>query len=171
MVEAIHRIWLMFTDGARPIDWAILLVDAFVFGVIIIFEAPEYFHKRRVKKIMLRFQPLIEEGENLQRDIPRPAYGSSAAGSASFIEAQEKEVAWMKSVQAWSTGVSTFASGYPIALAVFRHETNPKYPEPLVIYKPEGAFQVSGTQKVAYLRLGAELRNLCRIAEKPEAYF
>ena len=60
----------IFAEGARPIDWAILIVDFLVLAVIVWLDAPERFHKRRVRKALATVQRLMADGQRLERSAP-----------------------------------------------------------------------------------------------------
>jgi hypothetical protein len=95
MVDAIRRIFHLVFGTPQPIEWWLLGADLAIVFLIIWLDVPEYFHKRRVRKIMLRFQPLIEIGEKLQREVPRPVYGQFSPETPGFVEQLEKETTWM----------------------------------------------------------------------------
>jgi len=164
----------MLTEGARAIDWAILLVDFLVLAVIIGLEAPGFLHKRRVRRVLLKFEPLIQRGETLQREIPEPAppYGSNR--NDPLVIAKEAEVEkWIETVRNWNQEMASFLATYPRAAMVFNHKSDPPPQGGTLVYRGDSryAFAIHGYQREIYLRLETELTNLYRVAESPEAYF
>lgn len=169
VTDLLRRTWGMINDGARPIDWLVVIVDFLVLIVILWFEGGERRHKRNMRKRIASLSPFMERGQALQRAIPNPLDDSTPDAKA------EKVKQWIDSVSDWDRETRDFLEQCsPRAAAAFgliaetSQLANPQY-----VYTESGSsFPISGDlQRESYQRLVAHLKNLRSITEKPEAYF
>jgi hypothetical protein len=142
----------MFTEGARFIDWAILIVDFLVLAVILWLDAPERFHKRKVRKRLLMVQRIMLDGHNLRTSAP-----------AVVIATNDVAEQWVKSVQTWIDGAyqSLANASMQAALAFIHRDVAPDIVWGGVHANARGQFG----------ELLHRLDNLRNIMEKADVYF
>lgn len=164
MGDIFHRAWTMVTDGARFIDWVIVAVDFLVLIAILWFEYPEWAHKRKLRKIVPRLIPYMDEGREVEEAIQ--------AFDLRLPKGQEAAYDWTIKADEWGRKTGEFLALHSAkASAAFllvinstgadRHVYSPKY----------GPQYISGRTADCYQTLLSRLDNLRRIIEKPEAYF
>ena len=142
----------MFTEGARPIDWAILIVDFLVLAVILWLDAPERFHKRKVRKRLLIVQKIMLDGHSLRESAPPVANATNDAADQ-----------WVRSVKIWidNADQSLAATSRQAALAFIHREVAPD-------------IMWNGIHVYARAQFGEllhRLDNLRNIMEKADVYF
>lgn len=89
-LDVTQRSIQMFTEGSRPIDWAILLVDFLVLIVILWLDAPERIHKYKVRRQLQSVHRMMAEGQRLHESAP-------AADTTDVNRVR----AWVDAVQRW----------------------------------------------------------------------
>ena len=143
----------MFSEGARLIDWAILVVDFLVLAVILWLDAPERFHKRQVRKRLVIVQGMMLDGHGLKNSVAHANENDEAASS------------WINNVQTWMhTSYQTLADvSMPGALAFIHRNVSPD-----IFYGG-----VTNRQDVSkqFQELLIRLENLQNIMEKADVYF
>ena len=153
--DALYRVWRMLTEGARFIDWAILVVDFLVLAVILWLDAPERFHKRKVRKRLAMVQRIMLDGHNLRASAPTtvPDVTHNAATQ------------WVQSVQAWIDGSyqSLADTSMQAALAFIHRDVAPD-----VIF---GGISERANARHQFGELLHRLDNLRNIMEKADVYF
>ena len=145
----------MFTEGARFIDWAILIVDFLVLAIIIWLDAPERFHKRKVRKQLVSVQRIMLDGHTLRESAP----------TAVPDVTHDVAALWVQSVQAWinDSHESLAGSSRQAALAFIHRDVAPD-----VIY---GAISERANARTHFRELLIRLDNLRNIMEKADVYF
>ena|SRR5208283_2726634 len=153
MAESAEKKWRMLTDGSRPIDWAILIVDFLVLAVILWLDAPERFHKKKVRKRLVLVQRIMLDGHALRNSV--------STASASNQTASQ----WIQSVQAWiDTSHQSLADVSMQAALAFMHRN----------VVPDVSWGgVTNRQDVSrqFQELLVRLDNLRNIMEKADVYF
>lgn len=143
----------MLSEGARLIDWAILIVDFLVLAVILWLDAPERFHRRKVRKRLVVVQKMMLDGHSLRNSV------------ADANKNDETASRWIQSVQTWiDTSYKTLADTSMQAALAFIHRN--------VI--PDIYFGgVTNRQDVSrqFQELLLRLENLRNIMEKADVYF
>jgi hypothetical protein len=88
--------------------------------------------------------------------------------------AVEARSEWIELVEAWNTWIAeSLTAEFPKAAVTFNMVRTPGVSE-AIVFPPNIAgspYCVSGSVRVAYLRLVAQLGNLTEIMEKAEIYF
>ena len=145
----------MLTDGARFIDWAILIVDFLVLTVILWLDAPERLHKRKVRRRLAMVQRIMLGGHSLRESAP------TAAPDVTYDVA----IRWVQSVQTWIDGAyqSLSDASMPAALAFIRRDVAPD-----VIF---GGISERADARSQFRELLHRLENLRNIMEKADVYF
>ena len=149
------KIWRMFTEGARFIDWAILIVDFLVLAVILWLDAPERFHKRKVRKRLAMVQRMMLDGHSLREsapaNVPDPTH--------------DVALQWVQSVQTWidRSDQSLRIASMQAALAFIRRDVAPD-----VLF---GGITERANARHQFAELLHRLENLRNIMEKADVYF
>ena len=150
MGDLSHRVWSMMTDGARPIDWIVLLVDVCVLVAILWFEFPEWWHKRAIARHKAKVLEFWTNGQKLQASAPTHQH-------------PDNQPSWLGAVKSWNSETREFLqSCSPWAEASFLHETSTQL--------PPGAHAVTNQSREAYRVLLIRLDNLKTIMENPHEY-
>jgi hypothetical protein len=155
LVDAIYRLF----EGSRPIDWLILGVDGLVLFVIVLFEAPEWWHKRSVAKKTKSLIPLLEAGRHLQFSIP---YQHQEI-SPELSEWADTAKSW------WEDAESVLANMSPKAAVAFSH-INFAPADRTAMDRSGRPYHVSGYIGDIYQTLQMKLNNLKNVIENPETY-
>lgn len=143
----------MISEGARFIDWAILIVDFLVLAVILWLDAPERFHKRRVRKRLAIVQRMMLDGHALRNSVADANVSDEAASK------------WIQSVQSWiDTSYKTLADTSMQAALAFIHRN--VIPD---IYF--GGVTNRADVSKQFQELLLRLENLRNIMEKADVYF
>ena len=152
-LDAVYRAWRMFTDGSRPIDWAILIVDFLVLAVIIWLDAPERFHRKRVRKRLVLVQRIMLEGHALRSSVSTANESNQTASD------------WIQSVQAWiDTSYQSLADVSMQAALAFMHRN-------VVPDVSWGGITTRLDISRQFQELLVRLDNLRNIMEKADVYF
>jgi hypothetical protein len=150
MGEFLHRLWMMATDGARPIDWVVVLVDFLVLVAILWFELPEWRHKRVVTRHKAKVIQFWSRGQQLQATAPSNQHPDNLPS-------------WLVSVRNWNSEAQEFLQRCsPWALASFVHETSGAL--------PPSAHVVVNQARESYRVLLVRLDNLKTIMDNPHEY-
>jgi hypothetical protein len=153
MLEAAYRKWHMLVEGARPIDWAILIVDFLVLAVILWLDAPERLHKRTIRKGLRVVQLCLVQGQELRNSVPSSGQDSVQVN------------AWTKSVEDWIRDTQMEMSKRSTQAGIsFAHFSGGA--SSLVNYTG-----IAGTAMQWYKELLLRLDNLRNIMEKADVYF
>jgi hypothetical protein len=151
--DAAYRMLHMFIEGARPIDWAILIVDFLVLAVIVWLDAPERFHKKQVRKRLLLVQRIMLDGHALRNSV----YGANTN--------TETASEWTHSVQTWiDTSHQSLANvSMQAALSFMHRNVAPDVSWGGVTHRQDVSKQ--------FQELLVRLDNLRNIMEKADVYF
>ena len=154
MGDALCRAWRMVTEGARFIDYAILIVDFLVLAVILWLDAPERFHKYKVRKKLLIVRRLLLDGNKLQQTAP-----------PRDIDNLEVASQWVEAVKAWieSSYQTLAAHSMQAGLSFSRRNV-----EPDILY---GVITHVAGAREWYRELLHRMNNLLNIMEKADVYF
>ena len=177
MIDILRRSWAMISDGARPIDWLVVIVDFLVLVAILWFEGiGEWRHhkerKRRsnVERIVATLCGFMDKGQKIQREVPQP----KPSLHPTYIEVTGEIKEWENTVGIWNGEVHEFlqkCSARAAASFVLIAGTNQPANPQIVYMEPGGSFPIEGSQRESYQKLVVQLSNLRSIIEKPEAYF
>jgi len=157
LLDAVYRMF----EGTRPIDWLILGTDGLVLSVIILFEGPEWWHKRRATKKAKLLLPLIESGRRVQSSVPY----QDRESTDELFEWAESAKSW------WANAEITIAALSPQAATAFTYLRNVESADRFAIDKSGRPYRLSGYAGDIYQSLQLRLGNLQRIIEDPETYF
>ena len=158
MIDILRRSWNMITDGARPIDWLVVIVDFLVLLAILIFEIREIRRERRHDREQRDRRRLVDErvaalrdamskGQSLRLCIP----GSGDPRVAEWAQAVNK---WGEETRVLLKSFSAHAeTAFLLPMSVSPYITG-----------SEGAV-------FEYISLMSRLDNLKGIIEKPDMYF
>jgi hypothetical protein len=154
-VNALYRIWRMFTEGARFIDWAILIVDFLVLAVIVWLDAPERFHKRKVRKALKIVKDIMAEGQSFVTSAPW----------ISGNPTDDRAAQWVKDVMEWikNTHTSLLKLSIPAMMAFEQRAL-----EPDVNF---GGMTRQSRANDHFRELLHRLRSVQNIMEKADVYF
>ena len=160
VTDIMHRAWFMVTDGARPIDWIIVVVDFLVLVAILIFELPEWGHKRKTRRLLNAVFDFVQRGQKLQALSPQGTYGPEGPHGPQFTPA------WINLVKQWNQeAVDFMETCSPQARWAFLSDTTDGAAH------AQQAMSVPPEAKWLYRTMLTRLDNLQRIAEKPDVYF
>jgi len=177
MTDILRRSWAMISDGAKPIDWLILIVDVLVLMAILGFEGVGEFRYRKERKRRSNVERIVgslcgfmDKGQKIQREVPKPKPSFDPTYDAITRKIEE----WENTVSIWSGEVHGFlqecsareATSF-ILIAGTNQPANPQ----IVCMESGRSFPIEGSQRESYQKLAAQLSNLRSIIEKPEAYF
>jgi hypothetical protein len=156
----------MVTDGARPIDWIIGAVDFLVLIAILLFELPEWWHKRKINRIVPKVIPYVHAGQKLQLDL------QELVGQFHNLDGREEAIAWTYEANMWTKNTSVFLSSLSgRATTAFSIVVNTRESDRMIYSPKHGACYFSGELGDCYQTFLRHLENLQKIMEKPEAYF
>jgi hypothetical protein len=144
----------MLTEGARPIDWLILIVDFLVLAVIVWLDAPERVHKYKVRRRLRLVHSIIAEGQRLHESAPPAGTTDTAVADA-----------WVKAVQLWIEKTHQSLTRYSDAAAM---SFNSRKVAPTLIF---GVITATSNAREWYGELLHRLANLQNIMEKADVYF
>lgn len=157
LADAIYRIFA----GTRPMDWLILGVDGLVLFVIVLFEGPEWFHKRRAAKKVKILIPLLERGRHIQSSVPYQ-----------YRENSPELLEWAETAKSWWTSTEIAVAGLsPRAATAFNHLLNFDSADRVALDKSGLPYRLVGYVGDIYQSLQLKLGNLQRIIENAEIYF
>jgi hypothetical protein len=154
MADATVRIWHMATDGSRPIDWAILIVDFLVLAVILWLDAPERFHKYKVRRRLSLVHNMMAEGQGLHTSAPR-----ADATDAKAVDA------WVIAVRKWIEQTHQTLADHSVAAGM---SFDSRRVAPDINW---GVVSHMSNAREWYGELLHRLSNLQNIMEKAEVYF
>jgi hypothetical protein len=141
-------------EGARAIDWAILVVDFLVLLVIVVLDTPERFHKFKVRRRLRTVYIVLAEGQRLHESAP-PA-GTTDASIAD---------AWIVAVQQWIQQTHQALAKFSVAAGM---SFNSRKVAPDINY---GGITMTSNARGWYGELLHRLANLQNIMEKADVYF
>ncbi|MHB1959213.1 MAG: hypothetical protein ACYCO5_09295 [Acidobacteriaceae bacterium] len=147
--------------GTRAIDWLILSVDGLVLSVIVLFEGPGWWHKRRAAKKVKILIPLLERGRQIQSSVPY----QHRENSPELSEWAETAKSW------WTSTEAVLAALSPRAATAFNHLLNFDSADRVAMDRSGRPYHLCGYAGDMYQSLQLKLGNLQRIIENPETYF
>lgn len=138
-------------EGARPVDWVMIVIEALVLILICAEYAERKWLERRRHNRLSQLHGLLTEGQEIQgRAIPAGTTDEAAISS------------WNDSVGSWIIKTNNYLTGLtPRASAAFLHNRGGAG----INYSG-----VTGKARDHFVMLLARLNNLQSIMEKPEVY-
>jgi hypothetical protein len=161
MCDAIRHVFHMLFGNPEPIEVWMLVADVLIVVLILVFDMPEWLHKRKYNKRVASLAPFVNRGIQLQRDVPVPL----------MTNLEFEIVDWVLKVNTWSTETSSFLAEYSQRASTFFSVIGPSIRDSFRINTSAGSFHVPPDAEGHYQQLLAQLANLQRIIEKPDAYF
>ena len=150
----------------RLVELGVFVLIAYEVIINAIRHRREFKHKKRIRVIVKEISKLIDEGRDLQAVVPYALCTSLAGESGQDLNQ------WVTSITAWRRKVEVyFESRSQNALHVFSIITNAHQMDSLFQTQRMGKIALTGMVRETYQELSAQLSNLGKIVEQPEAYF
>ena len=141
------------------------IIELLVLIAILWFEGREVWHQRKLRKRVSSLEPIMLQGQTIQRGVPEQ---SRVPGDLKNLMVIEE---WRNSVEAWSQGTSKLLAQYSTrAASAFSLMVKTGVPAQIVYREGGYSFSIHGSLRESYQRLVIQLDNLRSIMEKPEAY-
>jgi len=147
------------TEGARAIDWAILVVDFLVLAVIVWLDAPERFHKHTVRRRLRVVYGMLAQGQKLHQSAPPSGPLSNSGGDSDIA------TAWVTAVDHWIKQTHQTLAKHSVA-AGMAFDARRVAPD-----LHWGTVSRSSNAMAWYGELLHRLSNLQNIMEKADVYF
>jgi hypothetical protein len=147
-------------EGARPLDWLMLVVEALVLALIAYEIVSPRWHRRKIRRLLNVAFDFVQRGQKLQAISPQGIYGPEGPHGPQFVPA------WIEKVKTWNQEALDFMERCsPQARASFLSDTSSgaAHTQQSLMVPPEAQWW--------YRTMLTRLDNLQRIAENPDVYF